>query len=286
VVAIISVGGAFFNKINNSFISFNLFDNVQIDAENPETLIIQLGRFGKIFFFQKSLKNYIEEITPKGKPLRYIGHTQIDNDLSKIHGLRRKKFFEILWQFKNTGFCKIRVLELKMYLGYIEVIDKNSGETLSQNDQLKFIFIPQDQFKFKDNQAQYSYFERDFLKPAIRSINEDIDNPIRGLRISKKSKTGRKITHLEFIFNPLSNDLSTEELECMKHFESLNLDREQIVFLIKRIGHEEMLNRWMQNVDRRVYGENKVPKYYERKNQKEIENISGYLYKVLFKELN
>ncbi|PRP66279.1 replication initiation protein [Nonlabens agnitus] len=286
VAEIIGVGGAFFNKINNSFISFNLFDNVQIDVENPETLIIQLGRFGKIFFFQKSLKNYIEEITPKGKSIRYIGHTQIDNDLSKIRGLRRKKFFEIISQFKNTGFCKIRVLELKMYLGYIEVVDKDTGEALSQKDQLKFIFIPQDQFKFKDNHVQYGQFERDFLKPAIRSINEDKGNPIRNLTLFKKSKTGRKITHLEFRFDPLSDNLSAKELECIKLFEKLNLDRGQIVFLIKRIGSEEMLNRWIQNVDRRVHGENKIPKYYERNNQKEIENISGYLYKVLFKELN
>lgn len=279
------VGGAFYNNINNSFISFNIVDNVQIDSENSETLKIELGRFGKIFFFKENLINYIKEITPKGKPLKYIGHTQIENSTFKISGIRRKKFFEIISQFKNTGFCKISVKELKMYLGYIELVDKSTQKALKREDQLKFIFIPQDKYDFKDNCPRYSHFERDFLKPAIRAINQDISKDIKNLIISRKTKTGRKITHLEFKFNALGKDLTMDETKCLKFFEQCKLDREQIIFLIKRIGYKEMYGRWMQNVEKKIYDSDRIAKFYERKTQKEIKNISGYLYSILFPEL-
>ena len=164
------VGGAFYNSINNSFISFNIVDNVQIDSENSETLKIELGRFGKIFFFKENLLKYIKEITPKGKPLKYVGHTQIENSTFKITGVRRKKFFEIISQFKNTGFCKISFKELKMYLGYIELVDKSTQEPLKQEEQLKFIFIPQDKFDFRDKCPRYSYFERDFYFQQLNQL--------------------------------------------------------------------------------------------------------------------
>lgn len=279
------VGGAFYNSINNSFISFNIVDNVQIDSENSETLKIELGKFGKIFFFKENLIKYIEEITPKGKPLKYIGHTQIENSSFRIIGARRKKFFEIISQFKNTGFCKISFKELKIYLGYIELVDKSTQKPLKQEEQLKFIFIPQDKFEFVDNCPRYSHFERDFLAPAIKSINDDISKDINNLRISRKTKTGRKITHLEFKFNALGKDLTQEEKECLKFFETLKLEREQVIFLLKRIGYKEMYGRWMKNVDRKVYDEDEIAKFYEKKTQKEIKNISGYLYSILFPEL-
>ncbi|MDE1206032.1 MULTISPECIES: replication initiation protein [Tenacibaculum] len=279
------VGGAFYNNINNSFISFNIVDNVQVDSENSETLKIELGKFGKIFFFKENLVNYIKDITPKGKRLKYIGHTQIENSSFRIKGIRRKKFFEIISQFKNTGFCKISFKELKMYLGYIELVDKSTLKPLKEQDQLKFIFISQDKFEFKDNCPRYSHFERDFLRPAINSINGDISNDINNLKISKKTKTGRKITHLEFRFNALGKDLTDDELKCLEFFIECNLDKEQVIFLIKRIGYQEMYGRWMRNVDRKVYDNDKLAKFYERKSQKEIKNISGYLYQVLFPEL-
>ena len=280
-----NVGGAFYNKVNNSFISFNIVDNVQIDSENSETLKIELGKFGKIFFFRENLLKYIKDITPKGKPLKYIGHTQIENSSFKIGGIRRKKFFEIISQFKNTGFCKIPVKELKMYLGYIELINKSTQRPLKREDQLKYIFIPQDEFEFKDTYPRYSHFERDFLKPAIISINKDISKDINNLRISKKIKTGKSITHLEFMFNALGKDLTEEENKCLKLFLALNLDKQQIVFLIKRIGCKEMSKRWMQQVERKVFEGDQTPKYYERNSKKEIKNISGYLYSILFPEL-
>lgn len=280
------VGGAFYNNINNRFISFNIVDNVQIDPENSETLKIELGKFGKIFFFKENLQKYIKEITPKGKPLKYIGHTQIENSSFKIKGIRRKKFFEIISQFKNTGFCKISVKELKMYLGYIELVDKSTLEPLKREEQLKLIFIPGNKYDFKDNYSRYSHFERDFLIPAINSINKDVSKDIQNLRISKKTKTGRKITHLEFKFNALGKDLTENEKSCLKLFQDCNLDKEQVIFLLKRIGYKEMYGRWMHNVEKKVFENDNVAKYYERKTKKEIVNISGYLYSVLFPELH
>lgn len=279
------VGGAFYNSINNSFISFNIVDNVQIDSENSETLKIELGKFGKIFFFKKNLLKYIEDVTPKGKQLRYIGHTQIESSTFKIIGARRKKFFEIISQFKNTGFCKISFKELKMYLGYIELVDKLTQEPIKKEDQLKFMFISQDKFDFKDSCSRYSYFERDFLLPAIKSINRDISKDINNLRISRKTKTGKRITHLEFKFNALGKDLNKDEKECLKFFEAHKLEREQIIFLLRRIGYKEMYGRWMRNVEKRVYEKDKIAKFYERESKKEILNISGYLYSILFPEL-
>ena len=280
------VGGAFYNNINNRFISFNIVDNVQIDFENSETLKIELGRFGKIFFFKEKLQQYIEEITPQGNPFKNGGYTQIENSGFKINGKRRKKFFEIISQFKNTGFCKISVNELKMYLGYIELLDKTTQEPLKREVQLKLMFIPEDKYDFKDSCPRYSVFERDFLTPAINSINKDISKDINNLSISKKKKTGRKITHLEFTFNALGKDLSEEEIKCLKLFQSCDLDKDQIIFLLKRIGYKEMYGRWMKNVERKILEGDGVAKYYERKSHKEIKNIAGYLYSVLFPELH
>lgn len=274
-----NVGGAFYNKVNRSFVSFSLVDNVQIDSENPETLKIELGRFGKIFFYKENLLKYIADITPFGNSLIYTGHSQINNNVFQIKGGRRKKFFEVISQFKNTGFCKISVLELKSYLGYIEVINRNTSESLKQENQLKFIFIPHDQFEFRDKQPKYSYFERDFLIPAIKSINRDIKSDIKDLRITKKTKTGRRISHLEFQFTPLNQNLTSQEQQCVTFFESHNLDRAQIIFLLRKIGYEEMVNRWKHNIDKKPNG------YYEKDSAKEIKNLPGFLYKVLFKEL-
>lgn len=279
------VGGAFYNNVNNSFISFNIVDNVQIDSENSETLKIELCKFGKIFFFKDNLQKYIIDITPKGKLAKYAGYTQIENSTFKIGGIRRKKFFEIISQFKNTGFCKISVKELKMYLGYIELIDKTTQKALKREDQLKYIFIPQDKYEFNDSYPRYSHFERDFLSPAIASINNDVSKDINNLRISKKQKTGKRITHLEFMFNALGKDLTDQENKCLELFTSLNLDKQQVIYLIKRIGYKKMLTRWMHHVEKRAFEGNQSAKYYERKNKKEITNISGYLYSVLFPEL-
>lgn len=280
------VGGAFYNNINHCFISFNIVDNVQIDSENSETLKIELGRFGKIFFFKEKLQQYIMEITPQDMPLKYCGYTQIENSGFRINGLRRKKFFEIISQFKNTGFCKISVNELKMYLGYIELLDKTTQTPLKREEQLKILFIPEDKYDIKDSCPRYSVFERDFLLPAIKSINKDISKDINNLKISKKNKTGRRITHLEFTFNALGKDLSEEEIECLEHFQSCDLDKTQIIFLLKRIGYKEMYGRWMKNVEKKVLEGGGEAKYYARKSHKEIKNIAGYLYSVLFPELH
>ena len=280
------VGGAFYNNINNCFISFNIVDNVQIDSENSETLKIELGKFGKIFFFKGKLQQYINEISPQGKILKNCGYTQIENSGFKINGIRRKKFFEIISQFKNTGFCKISVNELKMYLGYIEILDKATLESLKREEQLKLLFIPEDKYDFKDRCSRYSVFERDFLIPAIKSINNDISKDINNLKISKKNKTGRRITHLEFTFNALGKDLSEEEIKCLELFQSCGLDKTQIIYLIKRIGYKEMYGRWMKNIERKILEGDNVAKYYQRKSHKEITNIAGYLYSVLFTELN
>lgn len=280
-----SIGGAFYNKINSSFVSFNIIDNIQIDLENSESLKIELAKFGKIFFYKKNLEAYIKEITPAGKPLKYTGHTQIENSTLKFRGLRRKKFFELISQFKNTGYFKIRLIELKMYLGYIQIIDSSTKEPLSMENQMKFIFIPNNKFEFLDKYPIYSRFENDFLKGAIENINSDSSKDINNLVISRKIKTGRKITHLEFKFNALGKDLTEEEITCLNMFLDLKLDKQQVLYLLKRIGYKEMYGRWMKNIERKVLNNSTDAKFYDRRTNKEIHNIPGYLYKSIFPEL-
>lgn len=279
-----AVGGAFYNKINQQFVSFNIVDNVKIDSANPECLDIKLAEFGKIFFFKKELEKYLRTITPKGKPLKYVGHTQIENTVFNLKGARRKKFFEIISQFKSTGFCKISFKELKMYLGYIEIVDKKTKEPINQNEQLRMIFLPEDKYEFVDSCPRYSVFERDFLKPAIKSINADENKDINNLTISKKLKTGRAVTHLEFTFNALGKELTEEEIKCLNFFKGLGLEEEQCVFLLKRIGFKEMYGRYMHSVDKRAAEDGEII-FVERKNGKKIEKLGGYFYQVLFPEL-
>lgn len=282
-----SMGGAFYNNVNSRFVSFNLIDNVQIDESNAESLIIDLAKFGKIFFFKKALEDYITEVTPQGKLIKYTGHTTIDNKAAfNLKGKQRKKFFEIISQFKSKGFCKISFKELKMYLGYVEFLDKETQKPIERNEQLKLLFIPSDKYEMIDTCPRYSIFERDFLKPAIDAINKDGGKDINNLKISNKIKTGRSITHLEFTFNALGANLNQDEINCLEFFTGLGLDEEQVKYLLKRVGYKEMYGRYMHNVEPKIIGEEKTPKYYERNSGKEIKNLAGYFYKVLFKELH
>lgn len=283
------VGGAFYNKINNRFISFNIVDNVQVDMDNAETLNINLAKFGKVFFFKETLEEYIKNITPQGNKLKYSGHTQIETTAFNIKGLRRKKFFEIISQFKNTGYCKISLQELKMYLGYIEIIDKKTNLAVGKDEQLKLIFIPQDKYQLKDSCQRYSVFERDFLKKAIESINNDHSKDINNLKISNKIKSGRKITHLEFTFNALGKKVLTdEENKTVEIFKGYGLDEDQVVYLLKRIGFKEMYGRLMHNVKKGLNDKGKAIYYVRKENSEKgtvINNLPGYFYKVLYPEL-
>jgi len=285
---IINIGGAFYNKINNRFISFNIVDNVQIDVDNAESLNINLAKFAKIFFYRDELNNYIKSITPQGNKLKYAGHTQIESSVFTIKGIRRKKFFEIISQFKNTGYCKISFQELKMYLGYIEIIDKNSQKILSKDEQLKLVFIPQNDYELKDSCPRFSVFERDFLVKAIDNINNDSSKDINNLKIAKKIKSGRSITHIEFTFNALGKDLTDEEQKAVALFTDYGLDFQQIVYLLRRIGFKEMYGRIMKHV-KIQNDDNGKKQFFIRKENSEvgqrIENLSGYFYKVLYPEL-
>ena len=132
--------------------------------------------------------------------------------------------------------------------------------------------MPEDRYEFKDTAPRYSIFERDFLLPAIKNINQDQSKDIKNLMISNKIKSGRRVTHLDFTFNALGAELTED-------------DESQVKYLLKRIGYKEMYGRYMHSVEKKVYDEGGTPKYYERESKKEISNMSGYLYTVLFPEL-
>lgn len=289
VMELKNIGGAFRNKINNSFVSFNIIDNVQINPEDAQSLNIQLAKFGKIFFFKDCLEEYIREVSPLGQIRRYSGHTKIEDSVINLKGFRRKKFFELVSQFKSTGYFKIALLELKMVLGFVQIIDKNTKEPIEEIEkQLSFIFSPDEtNYTIIDKGSRYSIFERDFLVPAIKAINSDKNKDINNLKIRNKLKTGRKITHLEFTFNSLKKEYTEEEQIALNTFVKLGLDETQVQFLLKRIGYMEMYGRYNKYIKKDVdYDKNQV--YYNRLSddqKQKIENMSGFLYKVVFPEL-
>lgn len=284
-----SIGGAFRNKITKSFVSFNIIDHVEINPDSPESLNIHLAKFGKVFFYKRSLEEYVRENNTLGKIKSYLGYTQIENSVIKLKGFKRKKFFELVSQYKSTGYFKISLLELKMLLGYITIVDKNTNKPLNDaQQQLEFLLFPDQNYQIDDKAKVYSVFERDFLKPAIEAINKDISKDINNLKISNKLKTGRKISHLEFTFNALKKNYTKEEIEALKTFEALGLDKMQIEYLLKRIGYMEMYGRLQKNIKISV-DENQKKIYINRlsedfKNNR-IKNIAGFLYSIVFPEL-
>ncbi|WP_064967617.1 replication initiation protein [Tenacibaculum ovolyticum] len=286
-----SIGGAFRNKINNTFVSFNLIDNVQINVDDAESLNIHLAKFGKIFFFKSCLEEYITGLNPVSKISSYSGHTKIENSIIKIRGFRRKKFFELISQFKSTGFFKISLAELKFSLGFIQIINKESKEPIKNAaEQFSFMFSPDDdKYELLEIAKRYSVFERDFLIPAIKAINTDLSKDINNLMIAEKLKTGRKISHLVFKFNSLKKVYTREENQTLDTFKKLGLDETQILFLLKRIGYMEMYKRYNQLIEKRVDNpeSSKEAKYYNKNNpDQEIKNMGGFMYRVVFPELS
>lgn len=277
------LGGAFYNRINHQYVSFNIVDSVSIDFTSPERLRIKLAQFGKIFFFEEELKSYIKKITPKGRPLKYHGHTQFENSIVRMKGFKRKRFYELLSQFVTTGLFKISFIELKVQLGYIEVINKETKRPLPYNEQLKMIFFQEDQFEIVDTCQRFSVFERDFLKNFIKANNEDPTKRIKNLKLKEKLKTGRSITHLVFTFDPIHKNLKEEEKKIVETLQEAGLSMNQSIYLLKGIGQKEVFSRWIMHIDRKMV-EGEV-QYIKKSDNTIITNLSGYMYTNLYPEL-
>ncbi|RLJ22907.1 replication initiator protein [Chryseobacterium sp. 7] len=280
--------GAFYNKKTSSLVVYNLFSNVEVNDFNPKEFIITFADFGKIFFYEKFALEYAK--TSK------IEYTQIESNIIDLKGESRKKFFELLSQYKSTGFYKVSLEEFKTLLGFIVYIRDDEDETQeSQQLQLKLLFQPdekQTDFKKKEYLQSWSEFKRVFLDPAIESFNSNTKLDISNIKWTTV-KSGRKITGLHFTFQKrLDKDsLEPEMMNAIKHFTEYGLKENQIMFLLQRMGYKEMYNRFMNAVTFNKSYDNKESKFYHKKvwfeteSGEEIKKLGGYLYDKVFPEL-
>lgn len=285
---LININGGFYNKQTASTVLFNLFSDVEVNDLNPKEYIISFANFGKIFFYEKFALEYAK--TSK------IQYTQIESSIIDLKGEKRKKFFELLSQYKSTGFYKVSLEEFKTLLGFIVYTHEEGNETKERQQlQLKLLFQPEDQnkdHKKKEYLKVWSEFKRVFLDPAIEEFNSNSNLDISNI-ICNPMKTGRKITGLHFTFQKRLNKqtMEPEMLNAIKHFKDYGLNENQIMFLLQRIGYKEMFNRFMNAVTFNRSYDDKASKYFHQKiwfdnaTGEEIKNLGGYLYDKIFPEL-
>lgn len=285
---LITIDGVFYNKTTKTTEFFNLIDSVSVNNENANEFIVRLANFGKIFFFEKYGLQYAQ----KSK----VEYTQIESSIIDLKGDKRKKLFELLSQYKSTGIYKVSLEELKVLLGFIiynNVKTKNGGDLALQ---LKFLFEPKEvtsDFEKVEFLPLWSEFKRVFLDPAIANFNDNEKLDISHISYTT-IKLGRKVTNIHFSFQKRLNasNLSEQHKIALKSFTEYGLNESQILFLLQRIGHENMYNRFNQSVTFNNYYDNKESKYYRQKiwfenaSGKEIKNLGGFLYEKVFSELS
>lgn len=285
---LININGMFYNKQTSSTVFFNLFSEVEVNDFNPKEFIISFANFGKIFFYEKFALEYAK--TSK------IEFTQIENNIIDLSGDKRKKFFELLSQYKQTGFYKVSLENFKKLLGFIVYLNEDVNPTKEvQQIQLKLLFQQEDVFegyKKKEYLKSWSEFKRVFLDPAIEDFNNNSKLDISNIEYST-IRTGRKITGLHFTFQKRlqKENLSNEMLTAISYFTGYGLNESQIMFLLQRIGDKEMFNRFNKAVTFNRAYEDKNSKFYHRKvwfdneTGEEIKTLGGFLYEKVFPEL-
>lgn len=282
-----SINGVFYNKQSKSTVFFNIIDNVEVNDENGNEFIITLAKWGKIFFFEKYALAYANKTK--------VEYTQIESSIIDLSGERRKKFFEILSQYKSTGFLKISVEQLKILLGFILYNNEKDNSPQSAQLQLKFLFEPNDiadDYKKAEYLKVWSEFKRVFLDPAITEFNSNEKLDIGGISYTT-IRLGRKITHLHFTFQKRFNvnNLSSIHQSTLNNFLSYGLNESQIMFLLQRIGSENMYNRFNKAVTFNNQYDNKESNFYRQKiwfdneTKAPIKNLGGFLYQKVFADI-
>lgn len=286
------INGVFFNKQNNKIISFNLIDHLEIRPEESEQFEIYLTKIGKVFFYEKFATEYAKESK--------IQYTQIERNIIDLKGDKRKKFFELLSQFKETGMYRVSLKELRDLLGfnsYEQDVNKAhaKGETILDNiGQLQLYFqdeTPND-WKVVEILKRWADFKRFFLHPTIEELNKNSNLDISNIRY-EVAKTGTKITGLTFRFQRrfVKEELSPDMKVALTHFLSLGLTETQILFLFQRIGHTVMYDRQNKAMTFNYNYDDSNSPYYRRKiwfdneTRAEIKNVGGFLYEKVFPEL-
>lgn len=225
-----------------------------------------------------------------------VQYTQIESSIIDLKGEKRKKFFELLSQFKSTGFYKVTIEELKTLLGFIiyHPRDEDGGEGNTQM-QLKLLFQgdgEHEEYKRQEYLKSWSEFKRVFLDPAIEEFNQNPKLDISNIKY-ETIKTGRKITGIHFMFQKKLDleNLNEEMQNAVKYFKNYGLGEKQILFLLQRIGYKVMFSRvneaitFNRNYDKRdsQYYRQKI--WFDNKTGNEIKNLGGFLYEKVFPEL-
>lgn len=283
---LITINGAFYNKQTSSTVFFTLFDNVEVSELDPKEFIITFANYGKIFFYEKFAIEYA-----KSSKIQY---TQIESSIIDLKGEKRKKFFEILSQYKSTGFYRVSVEELKTLLGFI-VYKERVGEA-SENIQLQLRLLftgeENEDYERQEYLKSWSEFKRVFLDPAIEEFNNNSKLDISNISY-ETIRTGRKITGLHFTFQKklTTENLSLEMENAIKYFKNYGLTEKQVLFLLQRIGYKVMFSRLNEAITFNNKFDDKNSQFYHKKvwfensTGNEIKNLGGYLYEKVFPEL-
>lgn len=288
---LITAGGVFYNKREKSVNFFNILGGVKVLEENTNEFQIEFTNWGKRFFYEKYAREYAQSVN--------IPHTQIEKNIIYLNGDRRKKFFELLSQYKATGLYRVKLEHLKSLLGFIEYVPKNNmGDTIGAFPiQLKLLFEEDDSEMKNYEKVEYLKvwydFRKNFLDPAIEAFNNNPKLDISNIQYSTM-KTGRKITGLEFRFQKrmVEEELNNEQKVALQSFMDYGLTKAQILFLFQRIGYRLMWERFNSAVTfNNRYDDNESPLYrkkiwFSNETKEEIRDLSGFLYKKVFPELH
>jgi hypothetical protein len=282
---LIKLNGVIYNIKTQNIEFFNIIDRIQVNEGDPENFTVHLAFWGKIFFYEKFALEYAEQSK--------IQYTQIDKNIIDLQGDKKKKLFELISQFKETGFYITSLKELRTLLGF-NIFDNpdlaNVSPEIKREKQLKLFF--EDREPKKEILKRWVDFRRVFLDPALDDYNSNDNLDIRNIKY-QMIKTGTKVTSLKFTFEKRlsKGTLSDQQKKAIQYFTSLGLSESQVLFIMQRIGFEEMYNRSTNAITFNREYDNKDSAYYHRKvwfdnyDKSEIKNLGGYLYDKVFPEL-
>lgn len=282
------INGIIYNKQTQDIEFFNIIDRVKTNEADIETFTVYFGYWGKIFYYEKFAQDYAQQSK--------IQYTQIEKNIISLNGEKRKKLFELLSMFKETGKYIVSLKELKTLLGFMifDNPDNSNNSNYSTKEraekQLKLFF--EEREPNKELLKRWAEFKRVFLDPAINEFNSNSKLDIKNIKY-KVTKKGTKIIGLIFTFEKRLQveSLSSQQKTSLLFFKEVGLSEKQVMFLFQRIGLELMHVRFNEVLTFNREFDNKESKHYHRKvwfhneTKEEIKNLAGFLYDKVFTEL-
>lgn len=271
-----SLNGVIYNVNTENIEFFNIIDKVTVNSRDPENFIVRFASWGRIFFFEKFALEYAQE--------SQIRYTQIEKNIIDLQSVKRKKFFELLSQYKETGLYIISLSKLKTLLGFVIYDFEAEPKQLNLFDEGR---EPTKEFL-----KTWYDFRKVFLDPAVNEINSNTSLDISNLEYITIKK-GTKIVSLEFTFKKRirANQLSQEQKNALVYLQKYGLNESQILFLLQRLSTGEIFTRINQRITyNNHYDNKKSPNYrrhvwFENETGAEIKNLGGFLYERVFGDI-